>query len=72
MHDESVSGQATYDRALAYWTDPRNFDHNPRMGETVPGTVRVEKPVQDRMSFYKNMVFHGILPSPTITRTTWY
>ena len=25
MHDESPSGQATADRALAYWTDPNNF-----------------------------------------------
>jgi hypothetical protein len=72
MHDESAGGQAVYDRALAYWTDPGNFDHYTRVGAPVPSQVRVEKPVQDRMSFYKRMVFHGILPSPTAARTTWY
>lgn len=25
MHDETTAGQATHDRALAYWTDPNNF-----------------------------------------------
>jgi hypothetical protein len=64
MHDESAGGKAVYDRALAYWTDPRNFDVYPRVGTPVPGKVRVEEPVQDRLALWKTLVFWGVVPSP--------
>lgn len=31
MHDDTPGGLAVKDRALAYWTDPKNFPAQPRI-----------------------------------------
>lgn len=40
MHDTSPGGLAVKDRAMAYWTDPTNFDNIKERTRQLPATKR--------------------------------
>jgi hypothetical protein len=73
MHDDTPSGRATADRALAYWQDPGNFASEPRrMGSAVPAEVRDEEPVQDTKAWRRGFWYGQVVVNQQHVKTTWY
>ena len=88
MHDDTPSGKATADRALAYWKDAGNFpqpaaqpvaDSEQRMADwaarfrtRVSEDERAEESLQDTQRAWRKGYWFGQMMYNTHIRTTWY